>query len=453
MLRSVHKAETFPVTLWQEYLLNEATHPDCTDDFRDRFIFASAYLMRPRIDVRRLRRAVINLRKRHDSLRIRFDRSDGYWQALIDPPGEDVLQQIDLGDQSDTAFQASISAISNAPLHIVDDPLAQVTVVKCGARGDVLVTRLHHAISDGFGMVLLGEEMAKLLVGIPIFGAAVSHAEYIARFQSPPPNRVAEIEAYWDEMHRDFPKAPQIGRKAKGLEPLIRGIGKVEQRQMTFHASPESLRRFETRMGAENVSATTALFAGYLESICQNYDLEKVMFMTYMSRTDGSMDTFAGAHLLNPVLAYLPGGENAFLATAKTLRDTLIRTLAHLPSDAARRGTAQDRALIDAGAYPYQFSVYQPRPMNQQRRSMFRNALSAGPGEEQRIGPLRVTSLDVSVRRRKLSDMQLDVGAANVRTGFVIHYDAISYTEQEISKIGSDMNRLLMLDQTDVIVE
>lgn len=440
-----------PVNLWQTFLLDQAAHPDCPDDLRDRWILCNAYLVTPRIDLRRLRRAVLKLRERHDSLRLRFEGTVGTWRARFDAPADNPVLEMDLGDLDDATFHAEISRLANAAMPLVGEPLAQFYVVRCGARGDVLVIRVHHAITDGHGMVVLTEDLTKLLIGMPVPGEAISHLDYITRFQSPPPHRAAEVAAFWADLHHDFPKAPDVGRKAKGMPPLCDCLGEVDQRQLIVEATPGSLRRFEAQAAEDGNSPTTCLFAANLEAICQCYDLPRLMFITHISRTDPALDTYMGDHTLDPVLPFQAGGTQAFDATVKRLAATLFDAIAHLPSDAARRGTPHEAALIAAGGYPSQFSVYQPRAMGRQDRSVFREGYYTDFGEPQQIGPITLTSLDISVRRRRVSEMQFDLGGARVRTGFEIHFDGIAYAETEIRKIADRICEILKLDQTRAV--
>ena len=443
----------FPVTLWQKYVLDEAVHPKCTAEIRDRLVLVKAVLMRPRIDKRRLQRAVDKLRSRHDSLRIRFDQVNGVWRALIDPASQHTIKEIDLGDQDDDTFQADITAISNAPMALIGGPLAEFIIVKCGHRGDVLIIRIHHAITDGHGMVVLTEDLAKFLIGLDIPGRAVSHADYIARFQSPPQSRAIEVSRFWQELHKDIPDAPNIGRKAKGLEPLVDGFGEVDQRLLTFEATPQSLRQFEADTARSNSNTATTLYAAYLEAMCQCYDLEKMMFLASMARTDPALDTYIGDHTLDPFLPYRAGGDHGFAKAAKKLGETMFQTLANLPSDMARRGGAYEAALInDRKLYPRQFVVEHPGASMRQSRSIFSANFSTEVGAEQQIGPYRIVALDVSVRRRKWADMHFDVGGATVRTGFKIHYDGKSYTDQEIQNVGDKICDLLGLEQTRAVL-
>ncbi|MEP5731697.1 MAG: condensation domain-containing protein [Sulfitobacter sp.] len=445
------KPAVFPVTLWQQYLLEEAAHPDCLDDLRDRWIITSAYLIQPGIDLRRFKRAVEKLRARHDSLRIRFAMQQGVWRALIDPPGGDHIRLLDLPEMDDDRFLAEISAIANAAIPIVDHPVSDFVVVRSGNRGDVLIVRLHHAIIDGYGIVTLMDDLFKFLSGIPVTAKAISHSEYLTRFHSPVPSRREITEAFWKEMHQNFPPTPNVGRKAKGLEPLYQTIGVVDQRQLICSTSPHSNQQLENRAGASGISPAMLLYAGFLESLCQCYDLDQVMFTSHVSRTDTAMDTYIGDHTLDIVLPYFPAGERSFADAAEALRVNFMNGLAHLPSDAARKGTPHEIDLIKAGSYPRQFSVYQPRVASKQNKSVFRAGYTADYGQPQQIGPVTVTNLDVRVRRRRVSELQLDLGVDPAKHGFELHYDGLGYTEEEIRKLADMMCHLLELDLTKAI--
>lgn len=439
----IHRAD-----LGQVYLLDQDVDPDCLDDMRQFWVLASATLVRPRVDFRRLSRAVEKLMARHDSLRIRFDRIKGKWMAIVDPPGPVEIEQIDLGDMDDATFRATITRIANAPMPLINNRLAELIVATCGSRGDVIISRVHHAITDGYGMVVLSEDMMKYLIGMPILTRAVSHAEYIARFEGPPLDRVEEFTTFWMEMHRDFPPAPAIGRRAKGLEPLWRNTGKVEPRQLFVAAASDSATRLEARAERLHIGAATLMFSGFLQSLCQIYGQDHLMFVTHVARTNPALDTYVGDHTLDPVIRYRAAGSGGLDRAAKQLSADLMAALSHLPHEAARRGTSWENEIIAAGGYPGQFSAYQPKAMSRQQRSVFRDGLNADYGVEQRIGPYWVSSVDVSFYHRTLPDLQFSLGADNGRSGFVLRYDGISYAAGEMPALAESICSLLELDLT-----
>mgnify|MGYP000359393169 CR=1 FL=1 len=448
MAGATHSVQMHRADLGQVYLLDQDSDPDCLDDLRQHWVLPAATLVRPRVDFRRLSRAAEKLLARHDCLRIRFDRIRGKWMAIIDPPGPPQIRQIDLGDMDDVTFRARITEIANAPMPLLGNRLAELVVVHCGTRGDVIVSRVHHAVTDGFGMVVLTEDLMKYLIGMPVLTRAVSHADYIAKFEDPPPGRAAEFTAFWERMHRDFPPAPLIGRKAKGLEPLWRGTGKVEARLLTVSASAKSLTRLEARADRLGLGLATVLFSGYLEALCQIYDMDQLMFVTHVARTNPALDTYVGDHTLDPVTRYRAAGPAGLDRAARDLNATLMAALEHLPHEAARRGTAWEDEIIAAGGYPGQISAYQPRAMSRQDRSVFSEGFKRGYGVEQRMGPYWVSSVDVGVYHRSLAEQQFSLGADNGRSGFILRYDGIAYDEGEMPALAEKICDLLDLDLT-----
>ena len=448
MGQATDKTQIHRADLGQIYLLDQDVDPNCLADLRQFWVLASATLVRPRVDFRRLSRAVEKLMARHDSLRIRFDRIKGTWMAIIDPPGPPEIRQIDLGDMDDADFRAKITEIANAPMPLIGGKLAELVVVSCGTRGDVIISRVHHAITDGYGMVVLSEDMMKFLIGMPILTRPVSHADYIARFENPPPARAAEYTAFWTEMHRDFPSAPMIGRKRKGLAPLWCATGKVDLRKVTVTTAPTSVARLTDRAERQNIGAATLMFAGYLEALCQIYNEDQLMFVTHVARTNPALETYVGDHTLDPVIRYRAAGKTGLDHAAKALGGTLMAALSHLPHEAARRGTPWEREIIAGGGYPGQFSAYQPRAMSRQDRSVFSDGFKSGYGVEQRMGPYLVSSLDVSVYQRSLSEQQFSLGVDNGAGGFVLLYDGIGYDPGEMPTLANRICDLLELEMT-----
>jgi Condensation domain len=449
-LKRPGRTEVHPVTWNQRYMLDQDTDPDCRDDLRNFWVLSAASLVKPRVDLRRLRRAAQKLNERHDSLRIRLDWAQNNWRALIDPPGEPQFTEIDVGDVDDATFFSEITAIANAPMPLVGGPLAELIVVHCGQRGDVIVTRVHHAITDGYGMIVLTEDLMKYLIGLPIMNRAVSHAEYISRFENPSPERAAEINAYWTELHRDFPTAPLIGRKSKKMEPLWRNVGDVIAKRITVTASRQSLAALDARSGGAGASTATAMFAGFLEGLCLCYDVEQLMFVTHVARTDPGLETYMGDHTLDPVIKYFAAGKAGMDLATRRLGTSILEAIDHLPAEAARRGTPWEDAIVAGGGYPGQFSAHQPRAMTRRDRSVFRDGLKQAHGVEQKIGPYILSTMDVSVFRRGLPDLQFSLGTESVSTGFSLKYDGIAYTETEISNLSEKICDLLELEITGV---
>ena len=443
MQRRAAKSTIHKVGNWQKYLLDQYCHPDCTDDLRQLWVLTTGTLVRPRVDMRRLVRALQNLMTRHDTLRIRFELIKGQWMAVVHPPEKPVIRSVDLGDMDDETYRAKIKEIANAPLPLVGDALAELIVANCGHRGDVIIARIHHAITDGYGLVVLTEELIKMLIGMPILSKAVSHAEYIAKFDNPPPSHASEFDAYWKEMHRGFPVAPNVGRKAKGMEPLVYSFGAIESRFLKVSLGGEEAKLLRSRADRLNAGSFVLFYTGFLEALCQQYDLEQLMFETPVARTDKALNTYVGDHTLDPVIRHVALGSNGLEQSVATQKENMYLALSHLPHDAARRGTKWENEIIAAGGYPRQFSVYQRHLLSRQSRSIFGEGFGKEHGVEQKVGPYWVSSVNVSQFDRWLHELQFEFDDNNSGINFSMNYDGLGFHDEEIVDLANRLCDLL----------
>ena len=186
MLSKTRKVVWYPVTLTQKELLDRCIHPQSKDDPRNSWVISSATLVRPRVDMRRLSRAYQKLQERHDSLRIQFELVKNTWRAIIGPVPDAPIKQIDLGDVDNETFRRCVIDTATAPMPLINHSQSEIILMKCGARGDVVIWRVSDTITDGYGSIVLTEDLLKFLFGMPVHGRAVSHAEFIGQFENAP---------------------------------------------------------------------------------------------------------------------------------------------------------------------------------------------------------------------------------------------------------------------------
>ncbi len=441
----IHRADK-----WQSYLLQQDQDPECRDDLRRFWVLARAFLVRPRVDLRRLRRSLEKLMVRHDCLLIRFRPIKGAWMAVIDPSDKPDIRQIELGDLNDADFHSRIREIANAPMPLVDHPLVEIILVKCGSRGDVLVARFHHAITDGFGVIVLIEDLIKLLIGLPILSKAVSHAQYMANYEDPPSERTAEIDAFWQAMHRDFPAAPPIGRKAKGLEPLWRNVGVVKPQKVTILPGVKDRKLLKAKADRINVSRANLLYTAFLEAMCRCYDVDRLMYVCHVARFNPTLESYAGDSMHYPILPYRRADGSGLDGAALANKENLIAALTHLPSDAARLGSKWEDQLIANGGYPGQFAVHQPRAFTKENRSMIGHGIKNLHRGGQSMGPFQISLIDVATFHRSLSDLHFRLSEDNESCGFNLEFDGISYDEEEIENLSGKICEFLDLQQPQI---
>lgn len=442
---SIGKSPIYPTTMWQQFLLSRLLDSSCSPSFDSAWVLAQACLVRPYVDLRRLKRAFTNLVKRHDVLRTRFVQEGGVWRAVIEKDSDIKIKVIELGDMDDHVFRRKIHALSCAPLSILSDVLSEVILAKCGARGDVIITRVHHAISDGYGMIVLAEDLVKLLIGMPILGSAVSHAEYITKWQSPKGQRKQDVDSFWERKLLNFPKAPMIGRKAKGLEPLVRTVGWTKTKALTVKLETQSIAALSKRAVGLNTTKTTMLFTGFLEALCKVYDQDRIAFASCPSRTEKGLDTFVGDHTLDPICIYIASETSSIEKLVKRTQTDLMDVISNLPADGARFGSAMDDKIIDYGGYPRQFRTYVARAKNRENNSPFRSGFNAKAGEVQHIGSFELSQIELHNGVFTVDELQIRVEDNGDEVFFLLGYDVDAYAPSEIEVLAREICNVLDL--------
>ena len=438
--------KTFPVTVKQLNLLDCLADPGCSAEYRDHFLLVHAVLVHPRVDQRRLARAAGLLLQRHDSLRIKFSGRPGAWRAFIpDPaPAGIVTHTLDVAD--DGEFLKAVTHIARQPHDVLRDPLAEFVLIKCGTRGDVVISRVHHTVADGIGMILLVEELMKALLGMPLLGKALSHAGYLADWEHPKGKAAAANAAYWRDYLEDAPPLPAIGRKAKGLAPLVKMVGWTSMGRCICHAAPVDHARINAAATAAAVSVDMIVYAAFARAICRKYDVHNIFLMSPVARIEPGLATFCGDRNAIVYLIYRDQPEHLLSDLARQLHRDLIGAMAHTPDPAVQPGSAIERGLIDAGCYPRQFMAKSSTPAHLSRKS--RNGLNSATHGSFKLGQYTLEMLDVSSRALGSTELCLDMPPPGGEGVFNLGFDTDAYHPDEIADLAARTAKFLGIGLT-----
>ncbi|TQS27052.1 non-ribosomal peptide synthetase/MFS transporter [Microbispora sp. KK1-11] len=116
------------------------------------------------IDDAALERALVEVARRHESLRTRFvTTDDGTPEIVLDdePLVELRLVELRLSDDPSTAREG-VQEELNRPFDLATGPLLRLLLVRLGAREHVLLLTMHHAVTDGWSCDIVMEELLAL---------------------------------------------------------------------------------------------------------------------------------------------------------------------------------------------------------------------------------------------------------------------------------------------------
>jgi hypothetical protein len=149
---------------------------------------AGALRLSGRLDVAALERALTEVVRRHEVLRTGFTSVEGRPALRIEPALGCALPGIDLRGLPSGAGQAEARRLAaeeaRRPFDLGRPPLLRSALVRLGSDEHVLLITLHHIVSDGWSLNVLGGEMARLYA---VFAGGAAGAAGAAGEPSLPP--------------------------------------------------------------------------------------------------------------------------------------------------------------------------------------------------------------------------------------------------------------------------
>ncbi|MGA0532809.1 amino acid adenylation domain-containing protein [Hansschlegelia sp. KR7-227] len=166
-----------------------------------------------RVDADAMRRAVAALTARHESLRTRITLEGEDAVQTIDPPGPPAFTVEDVPGGTAEEREAAANALKRAfiaePFDLSAGPLMRARLARIAAEDALLVIVVHHIVTDGWSMDLLGQELAELYAaeteGRPAALAplATTYADFAASLRtSEAAGEEAELD-HWLNVLRD----------------------------------------------------------------------------------------------------------------------------------------------------------------------------------------------------------------------------------------------------------
>ena len=123
-----------------------------------------ALRLRGPLEVAALRRAFDALVDRHETLRTRFDETDGHPFQVIESAQPLPLVEHDLSGVADAEALARQLAATEAlrPFDLRQGPLLRLSLIRLGDQDHVLLLTMHHMVSDGWSIRVLVNEFSEL---------------------------------------------------------------------------------------------------------------------------------------------------------------------------------------------------------------------------------------------------------------------------------------------------
>ena len=342
-----------------------------------------------RLDVEVLRRALGALAGRHEALRTSFHAEGGEPVQRIADSVEVPLPRVDLAgtpaDEREAALRARADAEGRRPFHLERAPLLRALLVRMDAEDHVLVLTLHHIVTDGVSVDLMGTELAALYQAFaagrpsPLEPLPVRYVDYAAwqRLRLGQEGTRAQL-AYWKERLRGL--VPVLGL------PLDRPRPEVLTHEGDTHAfaiPAALLRRLEAAGRAQGATLFMTLLASFQAVLRWYAGTDDLAVGSAISRRDRpELQGVAGMFVNTLVFRASFAGDPTFAEVLRRARKDALEAYANadVPFDRVVEEVQPERVMNRTPFFEATFSLEDARPSSLEVPGLVFRPLELDPG-------------------------------------------------------------------------
>lgn len=447
----VAEIQTFPMTEMQKFMLPALTDPDCVRCFKQFFYQVQGLRIKPGITPRRIERGLKKLAKKHDVLRLAFRKSEGgTWRGVLLPVDDIKLTVEDYGTMSPEDLRAKVREVADDTMEIDDEILTDFRMLRFGEEGDAILFRLHHALTDAFGMMVLVEDLVRFIANLPGGGDGYAYSDFVTKVDGKLPEHAGEAGAYWDNLLFPAPPAVNFGRLAnKGGEDtdfhLIEDIR--DHNVMMSVEDYETITEIAQKSGA---SVFTLVVAALNDVMHDKYGAEGIIGRSVMGRNAGELSNFIGFALRFPLWRVNMSDGDTLLDRAKALRTQMQTSMTKITKEMGRPINRIDERLKAENGIGTQFFVHVPSADAKAKSSMLAGLFRSQGDIMMKVGPIEVEriALPRPPAMGAPNDLTVLVLPFDDATQVTLRCDASVFGDDELSDIGSRLIEKLLSVKT-----
>lgn len=426
----------YPISRLQREIFSGLAHPEMTDLWKRVWTVGSAIRIRPRVDVKRASRAFDKVAARHDCLRMRFTRTRGHWEAVIDEKHLTGVVVQDIGTVSDQELADIINAVFSEDFDFEAGPLAEQRILRCGDQGDVMLCRMHHLITDGWSMSVIVDELVKASLGIPLWGRKpIGFAEYLERFDRLPKQQEIAADRYWSDLLLPVLPMPEMGRITKGVRPNYSVTNTVPGGSLAFKLTGSGSNYFSDQVRQSNVTRITMVMAAFARALSQAGNTEGVYLNTNVARTHAELARYVGLVVYTMPVRCSVSQYTDIQALARAIHTQCRQSLPHTLSDACILRESFDQLINSQGGHLRQFACVMNNAEYVMKSSLVGPILQEEIGKVIRVGSLEIDFLPIFDPVQTTTEMRLATDVAGERYSFDLAYDNLGFEQIEAERM------------------
>ncbi|MBZ4371690.1 non-ribosomal peptide synthetase, partial [Corallococcus sp. AS-1-6] len=385
------------------------------------------------LDVAMLERSLLEVVRRHESLRTTFQGTESGPVQHFAPLPALALERTDVGALAADAREAEawrrVREGALRPFDLATGPLMRALLVRLGDADHLLLVVMHHIVSDGWSLGVLVREVAVLYATFlqgqpsPLPELAVQYADYAAWQRESLQGAALERQlAYWREQLSGAPPALELTTDKP--RPAARGFRGARTPIQWPRELTDALRGLAQQEGA---TLFMVLLAGWQSLLSRYSGQDDVSVGSPMAgRTRSELEGLIGMFVNTLVLRARFTPELSFQGLVRQLRETMVGATDHqdVPFEKLVEALQPER---DSGRTPF-------------FQAMF--ALQNAPRGPVAVQGLRLNAMEVDTQTAKF-DLLLQLTEAEGSLSGYVEYDTDLFHAATVARMVEHLRGLL----------
>ncbi|QSQ18069.1 non-ribosomal peptide synthetase [Myxococcus landrumensis] len=326
--------------------------------------------LRGPVDVKALEQALVEVVRRHESLRTSFVEVDGEPVQRVSPDAALSLgvELLDGTEEVEEAVRRRVVREVQASFDVSRGPLLRATLLHTGDDGHVLMVVLHHLVADGWSLGVLSQEL-EALYGAALKGEVATLPEL--------PVQYADYTLWQRGWLKGDVEAAQLawwGEALKGAPPVLElPTDRPRPAVQTYRGASvpvclptelsESLRRLGRREGVTLYMTLLAAFQAFLARYSGQRDV--VVGTPVSGRTAKETEALVGFFVNTLALRARPELEATFQSFLRQTKEAVLGAFAHqdVPFERWVEHLRPERDLSRSPLFQVLFTLQEATPL------------------------------------------------------------------------------------------
>ncbi|WP_066501828.1 non-ribosomal peptide synthetase [Abyssisolibacter fermentans] len=307
-LKSVEKKEYYELSPAQKRMfILSRFNKDSTN-----YNTTSVFNLNGKLDKERLKDALKALINRHEGLRISFHTIEDEPMQKINCYVDFDIEYFDLDNLEDKAIRENIDNMINKfirPFDLSKAPLFRAKLIKIDSNTHILITDIHHIISDGVSQEILTSELIKLYCLKELPHQRIQYKDYVMwQKEQVKTDKYKKQKEYWLELFKG--EIPILNMPTDYQRPKIQSF---EGDSVTFDIDKETKEQLQKIAKEHNATLYMILLAAYNTLLYKYTGQEDIVIGSpIVGRTHSDLENVVGMFVNTLVMRNYPKADKTF---------------------------------------------------------------------------------------------------------------------------------------------